>query len=94
MCAAVGGGSPGGHRYDDTAPFWRTRYVKATSEYRLGVRAREWFIYPIDRLDAHIARVSELTPEYRAAMDGGCHSFDLVASKVLARYTPDQNPHI
>src|SRR4051812_21598547 len=32
------------HRYADPAPFWRTRYVKATVEYRAGVRAREWFV--------------------------------------------------
>jgi hypothetical protein len=82
------------HRFADVAPFWRTRYVKATAEYRPGVRAREWFIYTADRLDEHFARVAEMPPEYRAAMDAGCHSFDLVAQKALARYTPDQNPHL
>lgn len=63
-------------------------------EYRAGVKAREWFIYPMGRMNAHIDRVTELTPEYRAAMDSGCHSFDLVARKVLGRYTPEQNEHI
>ena len=28
------------------------------------------------------------------AMDSACDSFDLVAAKVLARYTPEQNPHL
>jgi hypothetical protein len=82
------------HRYEDVAGFWRSKYVKGTNEYRLGVKAKEWFIYNIDDLTHHIARVAELPPEYRNAMDSGCHSFDLVADKVLATYTPDQNEHI
>lgn len=78
-----------------STPFWRSKYAKATTEYRLGVKAKEWFIYHIDDLGGqHIARVAKLTPEFREAMDSGCHSFDLVASKVLARYTPDQNERI
>jgi hypothetical protein len=83
------------HRYEDVSPFWRNKYAKATNEYRLGVKAKEWFIFNIDDLGGqHIARIAKLTPEYREAMDSGCHSFDLVAGKVLARYTPDQNEHI
>ena len=83
------------HRYEDVSQFWRSKYAKATHEHRLGVKAKEWFIYKIDDLGApHIARIAKLTPEYRAAMDSGCHSFDLVAGKVLARYTPDQNEHL
>ena len=83
------------HRYEDVSAFWRSKYVKATHEYRLGVKAKEWFIYSIDDLGGqHIARVAKLTTEYRDAMDSVCHSFDLVAVKVLARYTPDQNEHI
>jgi hypothetical protein len=82
------------HHYDDVSPFWRSKYSKRTVEYRLGVKAKEWFIYNIDDLGQHIARVPKLTQEYREAMDSGCHSFDLVAEKVLARYTPDQNEHI
>jgi hypothetical protein len=83
------------HRYEDVTSFWRSKYVKATNEYRLGVKAKDWFIYNIDNLGGqHIARVAKLAPEYREAMDDGCHSFDLVAEKVLARYTPDQNEHI
>ena len=81
-------------RFADLTPFWRTRYVKGTVEYRPGVKAREWFIYTVDRLDEHCARLTELPPEYRDAMDMGCHSFDLVASKALARYTPAQNEHL
>jgi hypothetical protein len=83
------------HRYDDLTPFWRSKFAKSTVEYRPGVKAKEWFIYSIDNLGGpHLARVAQLTPEYRMAMDSGCHSFDLVADKVLARYTPDQNERI
>jgi hypothetical protein len=83
------------HHYEDLTPFWRSKYVKATNEYRLGVKAKEWFIYNVDDLSGrHIARVAKLTPEYRQAMDDGSHSFDLVAGKVLARYAPDLNEHI
>lgn len=83
------------HRYEDVTAFWRSNYAKATNEYRLGVKAKEWFIYKIDDLGGqHIARIAKLTPEYREAMDSGCHSFDLVAGKVLAGYTPAQNGHI
>ncbi len=83
------------HRFDDLAPFWRTKYVKATHEHRLGVRAKEWFIYDIDDLEGkYIARVAKLSPEYCEAMDSGCHSFDLVVGKVLSRYAPDKNQHI
>jgi hypothetical protein len=82
------------HRYADVTPFWRTRFVKATPEYRPGVKARLWFVYSVDRLDAPMSQMAELPPEYRAAMDGGCHSFDLVAGQALAGYTPDRNEHI
>ena len=58
------------------------------------MKAKEWFIYKADNLDHEVARVADLTPEYRQAMDDGCHSFDLVAEKILRRYTPDQNEHI
>ena len=59
------------------------------------MKAKEWFIYSIDDLGGqHIARIAKLTPEYREAMDSGCHTFDLVSGKVLAQYTPDQNEHI
>jgi hypothetical protein len=52
------------HRYEDVSPFWRSKYAKATVEYRLGVKAKEWFIYRINdsRGTSHIARVTELTP--------------------------------
>lgn len=83
------------HRFQDLTPFWRSKYAKATHEHRLGVKAKEWFIYNIDDLGGqHIARVAKLSPEHREAIDSGCYSFDLVAAKVLSRYTPDQNEHI
>ena len=61
-----------------------------------GVKAKEWFIYNIDDLGAgSTLRWLPSSPRNtRDAMDCGCHSFDLVAGKVLARYTPDQNDHI
>lgn len=83
------------HRFKDVSPFWRTRYAKGNNVFAPGVKAKDWFIYNIDDLGgSEIARVAKLTPEFRAAMDWECSSFDLVAGKVLARYTPDQNEHI
>jgi len=83
------------HHFDDTSPFWRTKFAKTTHEHRLGVKAKEWFIYRIDQLGGnHIARVSKMTQEYREAMDSPCYSFDLVAERIDRRYTPDQNEHI
>jgi hypothetical protein len=83
------------HRFGELSPFWRTAYAKGTNEYRRGVKAKEWFVYRIDALPGPaVARVADLTPEYRFAMDHECLSFDLVAEKILARYTPDQNEHI
>ena len=83
------------HRYEDVFPFWRSKFVKATNEHRPGVKAKEWFIYRINKLGGKaFARVTKLTPEYRCAMDNGCYSFDLVAAKIRRRYTPDQNEHI
>lgn len=82
-------------QFEHLAPFWRTRYAKSTVEYRLGMKAKEWFIHDINDLNGkHVARVTKLGSEHRAAMDGGCYSFDLVAKKALARYTPDQNEMI
>jgi hypothetical protein len=82
-------------RFHELSPFWRSAYAKGTVEYRLGVKAKEWFVYRIDALQGPaVARVVKLTPEYRLAMDHACFSFDLVAEKILRRYTPDQNEHI
>jgi len=83
------------HHFEDLAGFWRTKYTKNTHEYRLGVKAKEWFIYDIHDLGGpQVARVARLNKEYREAMDSGCYSFDLVVEKALAGYTPDQNEHI
>ena len=78
-------------RCEDTSTFWRTRFVKSTSEYRPGHKAREWYIYNVDDLRNHIERRSSMPPEYAEAIDGGMHSFDLVASKILEGYTPINN---
>lgn len=78
----------------DTAPFFRTRWVKATNEYRPGQRAREWFISSIDKPHEDGLRMASLSPEQRKAMDSGCLSFDLLVDKALQGYTPDQNPHL
>ena len=83
------------HHFKDVTQFWRTRFAKGTHEHRLGVKAKEWFIYRIDNLGgSHIARVRTLTPEYRQAMDHACFSFDWVVKMIQQRYTPDQNQHI
>jgi len=83
------------HHFEDLAGFWRTKYTKNTHEYRLGVKAKEWFIHDIhDPGGPQVARVAKLNKEYQEAMDSGCYSFDLVAEKALAGYTPDQNEHI
>ena len=61
-----------GH-YDDIAAFWRSKYVKSTNEYRLGVKSNDWYIGDIrDLTGPSIARVAKLTPEYSKAMDGSC----------------------
>jgi hypothetical protein len=83
------------HRFSDTSRFWRTRYMKRCFAYRPTEKATEWFISRADDPDSEdIARVRVLSAEYRAAMDAACSSFDLVAEKILRRYTPDQNEHI
>ena len=38
------------HRFEDPTPFWRTKFAKTTHEHRLGVKAKEWFIYNIQDL--------------------------------------------
>jgi len=81
-------------RFPDTSAFWRTRLVKSTSEHRLGHKAREWYIYSVDDLRNHVERRSSMPPEFAEAMDGGMHSFDLVASKILEGYTPSKNPFL
>lgn len=78
-------------RFTDTSVFWRTRLVKSTSEYRMGQKAREWYIYGVDDLRNHIERRSSMPAEYAEAMDGGMHAFDLVATKILEGYTPSRN---
>jgi hypothetical protein len=83
------------YRFQDVSMFWKSKYVKATMEYRRGIKAKGWFIYNITDLGGnHIARVTQLTPEYRKAMDNPCFSFDFVSEKVLVRYTLEQNEHI
>lgn len=78
-------------RLSDISTFWRTHLVKSTNEYRLGHKAREWYIYRIDDLRNHIERRHSMPRDYAAAMDSGMHSFDLVASKILEGYTPQKN---
>jgi hypothetical protein len=83
------------HHFADVSPFWLSKYVKSCHVVAKGAKASLWFISRIDDLGGqHIDRVHELKPEYRAAMDDGCYSFDLIAEKILAGYTPDQNEHI
>jgi hypothetical protein len=79
------------HRFDDISSFWLTRYIKSTPEHRLGHKAKRWTITRIDDPDVVITRRRLLLRRYREAMDDGTYSFDLVAEKILAGYTPDQN---
>ena len=81
-------------RFQDTSPFWRTRLAKGTHEHRPGHKAKEWFIYRIEDLRHHFERTSNMSPEYKAAMAHSTFSFDLVAKKILAGYTPDQDPRL
>jgi hypothetical protein len=81
-------------RVEDLSPFWRTRLVKGTNEWRPGHKAEEWFLYDVDDLRHAIDRTRTMPPRYAEAMDDGVTSFDLVAEKILAGYTPDQNPRL
>ena len=78
-------------RFPNVSAFWRTRLVKSTNEYRLGHKAKEWYIYSVDDLRNYIERRSSMPPEHAEAMDGGMYSFDLVASKILEGYVPGKN---
>jgi hypothetical protein len=80
-------------QYGDVSAFWRTRLMKGTNEMRPGVRANLWFIYDAETHE-EVARVKSLSAKHKAAMDYSCQSFDLVASKVLCRYSPDKHPNI
>ena len=77
--------------FPDLSGFWRTRLVKGTTEWRKGHKASEWYIYCMDDLQNHIEIRSSMPAKYAAAMDHGMSSFDLVASKILDGYTPEQN---
>ena len=81
-------------RFADTSAFWRTRLAKATTEYRPGHKAKEWYIYSVDDLRNHIERRTCMPPKYGEAMDCSMSSFDLVASKILEGYTPSKNPFL
>ncbi len=78
----------------DLIPFWRTRLAKGTNEWRKGMKAQEWWIYRIDDLRELITRTQTMTPEYASAMDHEMSSFDLVAKKIIAGYTPNQNSRL
>ena len=80
--------------FQNVSGFWRTRLVKGTSEWRKGHRASEWHIYSVDNLQDHIEIRNSMPSRYAAAMDHGMYSFDLVASKILNGYTPEQNPFL
>ena len=75
-------------------PNFYTKFVKGAHETRKNVKAKRWFIYRIDDLRHHITIVENLSNEHKKAMDDGTFSFDLVAEKILQRYTPDQDGRI
>jgi len=74
--------------------FYRTRFYKwAWVNQGSGQKADWWYIVSLDNFDDK-KRVKQLTDEFKNAMDSGTYSFDLVAKKVLQRYTPDQDDRI
>jgi hypothetical protein len=73
-------------KVEDLERYFKSAYCKGTFTHRKGVKAETWFIYRLDDLRTPVKQVK--------AMDRGTYSFDLVAEKVLQRYTPDQNEHI
>lgn len=80
-------------RYDDTSDFWLTNFAKAPNDPRHDRSPSKWFIFDICSLAADpIAQVSEMSQEYREAMDYETVSFDLTAEKILRGYKPDLNP--
>ncbi len=80
--------------FPDVSGFWRTRLAKGTNEWRKGHKASKWYIYRVDDLQNHIEIRSSMPAKYAAAMDHGMSSFDLVASKILNGYTPEQDPFL
>ncbi len=81
-------------RAGDTAPYFKTRYSKGTFYRGPKVKADRWFIYKLDDLRNPIAVVRRLSDENRRAMDHSVCSFDVACEKILARYSPDQDPRI
>jgi hypothetical protein len=74
--------------------YLKTELVKGTFETRQDKKAKLWYIYHINDLRNHIARVRRLSKIQKKAMDHGTHSFDIVAHKIMERYTPDQDGRI
>jgi hypothetical protein len=74
--------------------YLKTELVKGTFETRQDKKAKLWYIYHISDLRNHIARVRLLTNEQKRAMDHATYSFDLVARKIMERYTPDRDGRI
>ena len=82
------------HHFSDTSDFWLTKYAKGANVFRKGEKARLWFLYEITDLTKEIGRYEKLPDEYRSAMDKMTSSFGIIASKIMARYTPDQNERL
>jgi len=81
-------------KVEDVDPYFKTRYIKSTDPIGKGVKAKNWYIHHLDdNYNNHIV-VEKLTDEFKHAMDSGTHSFNLVANKILCRYTPDQDDRI
>jgi hypothetical protein len=82
------------HKFADVASFFLTKFVKGCHAHRPGEKAWEWFVYRMDDLRTHFLRTPKLASEHIGAMDHACFSFDLVAKKILQKYTPSKNEHI
>lgn len=81
-------------KVENVERYFKTKFVKGAHETRPNVKAERWFIYRINDLRNHFAVVKKLSKKYKSAMDNGTFTFDLVAEKILQRYTPDQDGRI
>ncbi|WNO10602.1 hypothetical protein [Teredinibacter sp. KSP-S5-2] len=55
---------------------------RSTHPLKVGEKAKEWWLRPIDGSKSSVKRVKKLTKEQEMAMDGGTYSFDLVVEKI------------
>jgi hypothetical protein len=74
----------------EVEPLFRSKYMKSLRGFRREQGIRTWYIYDVHDLRRRLDVVNDLPDQYKAAMDSGTYSFEMVARKILARYGPDQ----